>query len=1085
MLLSDAVYAVADDVDVPLTASDFNKLKPLFSSVGLNLDDSRDIDPFGIAHAWRIFLDSEAGHSSSSDWEQIFLIGVLRHVMMSIDADWVEAFSAVRMRANFSLFEMNKRLGGRLFTAGRNLSVRGRDVITAVKLLKAALRIFEQVTRSDLPKSVPLLRMLHGMKGVALVLLSRSDSDTALLSQAEEALERSHQLGDSTPQNLAYRRECARREYNKTNDSSVLDRLERLLGESCLRDSQFYADLAYYHQDRASRALDLGEGDFSTHYDAAIAASTAGLSAPARDGEGHAIFHNLRGFMHYLAAQPAAGLEREQVLAELQDAVADLRLAAKAGLGGACLPLALLRRSSMLKATDLAEARADLSEASAGLGLADQDVASRLGTQIRASLLDCAIREALGASEADGLLETCQQLLALGVEGERHIFSILKALHFCWSLQKEGKESPSPALRSASEQVLATCLSVLESEPMNEHVALVIANAAGLSRRLDGEVVSDRTLALFRAGVESQVSPSASFLSQAADAALGAAKARARAGQPREAEAHFEDSVKRFQAAFDAAEQEQGGVPAGFLPVVAHSKAGEAFLRLRGGSLGSRTSLDQAIRHFEIAMQLGNNTPELCGLLGDAFYRRGYHSRIADDLRKALEMKLKAQALGHESRENFSVAARIHQRLFELEGDETMLCRAIEASIMAQRTSQLWPWPLFQLAEFARLPEPVRRNAAEKVRADMRGDLLVSWFADGSRAQLLKAAVEVAYRGDEFTRRELGGRSHVFVLDDPHELLSTTMVLKPTRAANAARETSTTRNLREYLRKNELLGRFALPIPFATLPLDGDRVIYAMERARADGLERVIVGDDERGYGGREEVRAALEFLAHFHAWADGGPTPPRPLTLLTAKFTEYVTELTSEPRDRKLLVAGFRRLTTLRLPFARKKDAHPENWLVTEGGKILMIDLESSAPQPCLLDVVQLLDDYPVFPPDSQGWRERMTLCHAYWRQLFGASVDPDLIETGYSVLALYRCAFGLSYCAREGGKRTASSALRSLVLRRNHFDDLLHYLEEDGCSGEIRKMAGLMRRSRPVSETRRLAPDESPGFTMSQIEI
>jgi len=167
------------------------------------------------------------------------------------------------------------------------------------------------------------------------------------------------------------------------------------------------------------------------------------------------------------------------------------------------------------------------------------------------------------------------------------------------------------------------------------------------------------------------------------------------------------------------------------------------------------------------------------------------------------------------------------------------------------------------------------------------------------------------------------------------------------------------------------------------------------------------------------------------------------------------------DERRSSQLKAAFQRIANVSIPFARKKDAHPENWLVSKAGKVIMIDLEAQRSQPCLLDVVQLLDDYPVFPPDSMGWQKRMRACGQYWESLFETAPPVALIEKAYAALAILRCAFGLSYCAREAGRRAASSALRSLTLRRNHFDDLLHFLETEGCSEDVKLASAILRRA------------------------
>ena len=1077
MNLAQATQDLESHIGVPLGDAGWTAMTALYRRLGMVCERDQVPQALQVAEVWRNFLAADRSLGEARI-EQVYLLGTLECFARTMDGDLDRAFAAVGMQREFSLLEMTKRRAARLYTLGRNLSVRGRDVETGRKLLKAAVRLFDSIEARVAARSGPFLRTLHGMRGVARVLLAREKADPAALEGAALDLEKSFALGDSSPQNLAYRRECALTLYDSSEDPAALDRCEALLASKAPRDQQLLSDLARYHQNRAVRALHYGEGDFWPHMELGVAACDEALGQGANGQEDRRIFNNQRGFFHYLAASAALGLERADVLQHLTDAIEDLRIAATAGLGGSCLAQALLRRAAMLKKIDLDAATADLGLAADSLDLVDSEIAASVGAAVRASLLDCSIRRAMADADATGIAGKCRELLAMGEVSHRHLLTIIHGLRFSWSV---GDPSAAADTVAGSRAAVAMCESMIAEESIDEHSALLLGAAADLSSRLDSGPPSDLTLDLYRIAIERQSKPNAAFLSQAADSALQAGKERSGAGRAADAVAFYEDAVKRQEWALRAAGEEGEATSANFQPVVAHSKCGEAYLRLRAGSAGSSAAVKGAIFHLEEARRLGNETPQLLGLLGDAYYRRGYHERRREDLERALELKLSARSGGHASRENFSLVGRLYHRLYELTGDPQLLAQAIEQAIAAWRhrsadAQEPWPWPLFQLAEYTR--SSARQSAVERLPAELAADPLVDMFRRGDRAGLLGAGVETALQGREFRRKVLGGRSAVFILDDPHELLSTTMVLKPTDARNADVERATVSGFFSHLREAGLLKQFALPAPIAILPTDKPgEVIYAMERARAEGLNKIICGEGCDGYAGEAEVGAALHYLAHYHRWADGGPTEPRSMIRLADNFSNYIRKLNLTDPERTELDRCFRRLAQMKLPFARKKDAHPENWLVTAAGKLVMIDLEATSRQPCLLDVAQLLDDYPVFRANPDGWQRRMSLCHDYWHQLFGATPEAGLLESAFETLAIFRCAFGITFCAKESDKPCSSSALAALGARENHYLELLNFLQENASSALAKQAATLVRRgalSRPSSPAREARPIE-----------
>jgi hypothetical protein len=128
-------------------------------------------------------------------------------------------------------------------------------------------------------------------------------------------------------------------------------------------------------------------------------------------------------------------------------------------------------------------------------------------------------------------------------------------------------------------------------------------------------------------------------------------------------------------------------------------------------------------------------------------------------------------------------------------------------------------------------------------------------------------------------------------------------------------------------------------------------------------------------------------------------------------------------------------------LPLVTKKDAHPDNWLIDQDGRVVMIDLEAQSPVPILLELVLLVDDAPLLDPNEDGFERRLEIAHAYLERLEQAAshlrfeVDPLTI---YETFALYVVVTGLVH-VRGARRRANSSFLRQATdLREAHLLDL-----------------------------------------------
>jgi hypothetical protein len=301
----------------------------------------------------------------------------------------------------------------------------------------------------------------------------------------------------------------------------------------------------------------------------------------------------------------------------------------------------------------------------------------------------------------------------------------------------------------------------------------------------------------------------------------------------------------------------------------------------------------------------------------------------------------------------------------------------------------------------------------------------------------------------------LGGRQDVYVVDDPHRLLSESYVFKHTPCANAERDQQTILGFRQFLEAHNSPKHFGLPEPLRIARLSKEEAVYLMRKANGVQLGRLVI---QQFFGGKPSPKhhfiEALQYLAHFHAWS--GRKTGRPV--------------------RKMLVESFGKVMSLSLanrlasevptdwPLVRKKDAHPENWLRGASGEIIMLDFEAMSPCPLLLDVVQI-DDYPLVTPDGSGWQERLEMVGGYFQQLgklgYLYGMNPQIVERAFATLVTFRCAFGLHHQHRRDQnalERDSISGLRVNRVRAEHYRALLGFLHCSGPSENVRELAGAV---------------------------
>ena len=620
----------------------------------------------------------------------------------------------------------------------------------------------------------------------------------------------------------------------------------------------------------------------------------------------------------------------------------------------------------------------------------------------------------------------------------------------------------SPENGALLEQVIATLLNDLPSDahPL-VHRQQHWSHLAGLTMQL----VSDYRPGLWPVALErfdeaialfgEQTAPN-ELLALRAELQLQTAKRLLTMGQDAMAEEFLGEAAQAFSVLADGGAP--GEITSTFKVDVAHSKAGEAFHRLAAFT-GDRQHVQSAIRYFELAQRHGNDTHHLLGLLGDAHYRNYRITRDALALDKAIALKERARNGGGASRENLSVSGRLHYSRWQLAGDSADLVRSADLISQAAAIDKGWPWPPFQLHEYlGKLSEAERSDLIDKLVTLRPGDELLGVATSDGVEGLARAGSLRVVRNEEFQRGLLGGRSGVYVLADPHGLLVSSYVFKHTDEANARRDVQSVAKFSEFLQKAGLPA-VLLPETVTLFPDPrGKGVVQVMRRAKGFQMGQLAIRAAKAGVKpDTRALKAAVRCLAAYHAWG----TLERPGTTSLHKFMKEEAKGHLADIVRALPATTVQLLARIgNVPAVRKKDAHPENWLVDEGGRLVMIDFESSKGQPALYDTALLLDDYPFLPIDSAGWMERMAQCQEYFETLQSlAAPMPAALrnETAdlYGVCLAFRCGVNVQRLRFPSDEERASSATRAGRFRRAHAEGLLRYLVAEHASAGVRDLA------------------------------
>jgi tetratricopeptide (TPR) repeat protein len=1031
-----------------------------------------------IVEAWLRALDTNWEHS---DRGGVFVMSLFRAFFdpshrLGLEIDRLLKLRTSKSGAHFSRqgswFEATRRLAGTLFHLGRI----GEPTPQKQKWLSRVLELSNYTLANDPSARRPTnFIRCAGHRGVSCVLLARTATDPATYyDEAAECLRWTRELGDKTLENGQYLAESYLHLLELRKDQTCLAKAEAVLGEvhknpKVGRRAFTLSGEVYIQKGFASLIAEQPDKAFQ-HFTEAEAHLTKALAMPADPTTDDAYVLRDRGLSRYMLFTTANRLGKEPFLEKLDGAIADLETREPdgklVGCGGTTLPNVLFIRAWLFRnASDLPKTHDFLSRAYQAALKAPG------GEELIRSIhvTQCALKvEAQVASEnATGIFKACQNLLSFRSTGRVPFAPLAHAARTVIKLDPALGDKLAADVVDEADSVLAKGDLELGAKQFTaSHAGTLALHLAKQSNSPEDYL---RAYAFYRVVLSERtpdIAPEA--LGLAGDTALRVAKLYLSRGNDDEAESFLQDAVAHYSDAITAATNPASKKSGAFKEREAFSKLGECALRLNALN-GDLTLLDKAIESFEQSKKLGNDSGELVGLLGDAFYRRGRSRTDVVDLRHCIECKAAARKGGEPKRENLSVSARVHFQIGDLTGETAEYRQGITLLGQTLRVAPDWPWPLFQMEEVARiLPQPVREEIVSKMSDEDLPSKLGTAFKIADSNTFFDAAIACVLRNKEFERLRLGGQNYVYVVDDPHRLLSESYVFKHTHKANAERDQQTILQFRKFLNAHNAPEYFGLPEPLRITPLGETNAVYLMRKSNGVQLGRLVIrAVTGSGQNPKPYFLEALRFLAFYHAW-NGRIHGDSIRHVASALFKGCIpfglaNRLAAEfPSD---------------WPLVRKKDAHPENWLRESSGRITMLDFDASRPCPLFLDTVQLIDDYPLIATDTSGWQERLEMVRGYLQQLeeleFAHGTSAQTVERAYAALVVFRCAFGLRQQrqAHHGAlERDSMSALKAISLRIEHYRKLLELLNRHATSAAVREIAAtVLEEALPKKQTKR----------------
>lgn len=517
----------------------------------------------------------------------------------------------------------------------------------------------------------------------------------------------------------------------------------------------------------------------------------------------------------------------------------------------------------------------------------------------------------------------------------------------------------------------------------------------------------------------------------------------------------FEDAIKYLELSRRGGNEDASN----------YSELGEAYLRLYR-IRKDRRLIKNALDMFLESFSRGNDSAENLGLIGDCYYRLSYFESSVAYLFKALEFKEKAREAGHESKEHLSVVGRINLLLYAKLENQNYFKNGIEFICEARKIDTTWPWPVCQLAEvidrFPKMAQQLKSEGQIEESFFYPDDRVRQLFFENQSEELWLEGAKLAANLPEIKRKILGGKSKVYIVEDPHGLISSTYVFKPGDPYHKLpdgglerlrEEQERTMKMNQYVKQ---IGakKFLVPTSVGIFSLDKTK-LYAMRKTIGRSLNDLILYGSHRRC--EEAIHNVIEFLALYHACNIVSEGDKEQAIKKSKKRLNRVRRAIEKTGLSMGVATKIINLTNplfgviRQLPLVEKKDAHPNNWIVTEKGEIVMIDLEKPEPQTefILFELVQLIEDLPYLPWDQGGWQKRKALIEEYLdhydkflelKSIPSVSISPDLQVASYLSFTTLYALWGIGFAfTKEQRKGISSSSEIRWEKKEKHYFNLI----------------------------------------------
>jgi len=242
---------------------------------------------------------------------------------------------------------------------------------------------------------------------------------------------------------------------------------------------------------------------------------------------------------------------------------------------------------------------------------------------------------------------------------------------------------------------------------------------------------------------------------------------------------------------------------------------------------------------------------------------------------------------------------------------------------------------------------------------------------------------------------------------------------------------------------------------------------YVMRREAGAELGAIALRRRRSGLDVMFLLERAVRFLARFHAWRG-----VRAETLVQATLREFVRQVLRKlertsgfsPVESAKVADYLWAASVFAIPSVPKKDAHGENWLVTPGDAVVMLDLEAKGSErlPVIYEVAQLVEDQGLLAVDVAGWGMRRELANIYLDELerAGSALQiTSMVERAYNLFALIRAVISIPSVDRRAISRDSeSSVVRARAHRADHYRALVEAIRSRSAGSDLGEAASTI---------------------------